>query len=61
MNRFSIKSCAEVLEESFSNKFPADSQLSFFFKKNKNIGKSERSLIADTYLMSLEIKDILRF
>ena len=49
MNRFSIKSCAEVLEESFSNNFPADSQLSFFFKKNKNIGKSERSLIADTY------------
>ena len=49
MNRFSIKSCAEVLEESFSNNFSADSQLSFFFKKNKNIGKSERSLIADTY------------
>ena len=49
MNRFSIKSCAEVLEESFSNNFSADSQLSLFFKKNKNIGKSERSLIADTY------------
>ena len=49
MNRFSIKSCAEVLEESFSSNFSADSQLSFFFKKNKNIGKSERSLIADTY------------
>ena len=49
MNRFSIKSCAEVLEESFSNNFSADSQLSLFFKKNKNIGKSERLLIADTY------------
>ncbi len=49
MNKFSLNSCAEVLEESFSNNFPADSQLSFFFKKNKNIGKSERSLIADTY------------
>ena len=49
MNRFSIKSCAEVLEESISNNFSADSQLSLFFKKNKNIGKSERSLIADTY------------
>ena len=33
MNRFSIKSCAEVLEESFSNNFSADSQLSLFFKK----------------------------
>jgi len=49
MNKFTINSCAEVLEESFYNNFSADSQLSFFFKKNKNIGKSERSLIADAY------------
>lgn len=59
MNRFSIKSCAEVLEESFSNNFPADSQLSFFFKKNKNIGKSERSLIADTYFNVIRNKRYL--
>ena len=49
MNKFTINSCAEVLEESFYNNFSADSQLSLFFKKNKNIGKSERTLIADTY------------
>jgi len=59
MNRFSLKSCADVLEESFSNNFPADSQLSFFFKKNKNIGKSERSLIADTYFNVIRNKRYL--
>ena len=59
MNRFSIKSCAEVLEESFSSNFSADSQLSFFFKKNKNIGKSERSLIADTYFNVIRNKRYL--
>ncbi|MBT4183186.1 MAG: RsmB/NOP family class I SAM-dependent RNA methyltransferase [Nitrosomonadales bacterium] len=49
MNKFSLNACAKILEESFSNQFSADLQLRFFFKKNKNIGKSERSLIADTY------------
>ena len=59
MNKFSLNLCAEVLTNSFENNFSADSQLSYFFKKNKNIGKYERSLIAETYYNVIRNKSYL--
>lgn len=59
MNQFSLNLCAEVLHNSFENNLSADSNLSSFFKKNKNIGKKERALIAETYFNVIRNKRYL--
>jgi len=59
VNQFSLNLCAKVLQNSFENNFSADSNLSSFFKKNKNIGKKDRSLIAEIYFNVIRNKRYL--
>ena len=59
MNKYIINSCKEILEESFSRNLPADVQLSYFFKKNKNLGSHDRSYIADLYYGVIRNKILL--
>ena len=49
MNKASIKNCAEILDINFLDLKPADSKLSEFFRKNKNIGSQDRGYIAELF------------
>lgn len=49
VNKLIISNCVEVLSESFLNQKPADLILSYFFKKNKNLGSHDRSHIAELF------------
>tara|TARA_B100000767_G_C19751531_1_gene531022 strand:- start:875 stop:2140 length:1266 start_codon:yes stop_codon:yes gene_type:complete len=49
LNKASIKNCAEILDINFLDLKPADSKLSEFFRKNKNIGSQDRGYIAELF------------
>ena len=49
MNIFLFKKISSALQDHFNLKHPADSNLSFFFKNNSNLGAKERGEIAETY------------
>ena len=49
INKFVISTCAEILKEVFLGNNPADVQLSYFFKKNRNLGSHDRSNIAEIF------------
>lgn len=59
MNKLIIKSCIEILEESFSRNLPADVQLSYFFKKNRQLGSHDRSDIAELFYGVIRNKKLL--
>ena len=49
INKFVISVCADILKEVFIGKNPADVHLSYFFKKNRNLGSHDRSHIAEMF------------
>ena len=49
INKFVISVCADILKEVFIGKNPADVHLSYFFKKNRNLGSHDRSNIAELF------------
>ena len=49
INKFVITTCADILKEVFIGKNPADVHLSYFFKKNRNLGSHDRSNIAEIF------------
>jgi len=59
MNRFAIKACADILGESLIKNLPADVQLSYYFKNNRNLGSSDRSDIAEIYYGVIRNKRLL--
>ena len=49
INKFVISTCADILKEVFLGNNPADVHLSYFFKKNRNLGSHDRSNIAEIF------------
>ncbi|MDG2252722.1 MAG: RsmB/NOP family class I SAM-dependent RNA methyltransferase [Methylophilaceae bacterium] len=49
INKFVISICADILKEVFIGKNPSDVHLSYFFKKNRNLGSHDRSNIAEIF------------
>ncbi|HPG30274.1 MAG TPA: class I SAM-dependent methyltransferase [bacterium] len=42
------KKCRDLLQIILNSKYPADNEMSVFFRKNKNCGKNDRGFIAET-------------
>ena len=59
MNRLAIKACADILGESFRQNLPADVQLSYYFKNNRNLGSVDRGAIAEIYYGVIRNKRLL--
>ncbi len=49
INKFVLKTCADILKEVFIKQNPADALLSYFFKNNRNLGSHDRSNIAEIF------------
>ncbi|MDA9913665.1 RsmB/NOP family class I SAM-dependent RNA methyltransferase [Methylophilaceae bacterium] len=49
MNIFLFKKISSALYDHLNSEHPADSNLSYFFKNNANLGLKERSEVAETY------------
>ena len=49
MNIFLFKKISSALQDHLNSEHPADSNLSYFFKNNTNLGIKERGEVAETY------------
>ena len=49
MNIFLFKKISSALQDHLNSEHPADSNLSYFFKNNTNLGVKERGEVAETY------------